>query len=201
MRCTRIASFAAVFLLAALLGIASPVLGRQAIEQPSGPGGLGNTRTDLNRVHGAVDRTNLSDHGDYAVESVSYEDAWVFFLVADGTTPSPDDRAIIIHQYPDMDQAYNFTYQEAIAIANQLLPSDVIPTSDLLPRELPPPFDGKPIDHRQSFYSESIARLFPDPDLYGDGEPGTVWLVLTLDYGVANPGNHFVRVEVRLDEP
>lgn len=198
---SRFASLAIVLLTVVFVGLASPALGRQALEQPSGSGGLGNTRTDLDLAYGAAERTNVTDHGDYAISSSSYEDEWVFFLLNDNTTPSPDDRAIIVHRYADVDAGSSFTYPEATAIANQLLPSDAVPTSDLLPYEFPPPFEGPAVDHRQSFFSESITHLFPNPDLYRGGEPGTVWLILTLDYGVADPGSQFVRVEVRLDEP
>ena len=76
---------------------------QQEPEQPSAPGGLGNTRSDLDLVYGAVERTNVSDYGDYAIASASYADEWVFYLIHDGTTPSPDDRAIIIHRYVDVD--------------------------------------------------------------------------------------------------
>lgn len=201
MRRSRFALLAATLLIATLFGFSAPVLGLQDVEQPSAPGGLGNARADLELVYGAVGRTNVSDYGDYAIASASYEDEWVFYLVAEGVTPGPDDRAVIIHRYADVDAGDTFTYPEAIEIANQLLPSDAIPTSDLLPAELPPPFDGTPLDHRQTFFSESIARLLPNPELYSNDVPGTVWLVLTLDYGVPDPGNSFVRVEVRLDEP
>lgn len=189
------------FLIAAIIVSATPALSQSDLEQPSAPGGLGNTRADLDLVYGAVGRTNVSDLGDYAIASASYEDEWVFYLIAEGTTPSPDDRAIIIHRYADVDAGNSFTYPEAIAIANQLLPTDVVPRSDLLPYELPPPFDGTVLEYRQTFYSDAIARLFPNPDLYREGEPGTMWLILTLDYGSVDPSNHFVRVEVRLEKP
>ena len=191
-----------MFFALTFCGSIAPVMAQEDLEQPSASGGLGNTRADLDRVYGAVGRTNVSDNGDYSIASASYEDEWVFYLVADGNTPSPDDRAIIIHRYADVWESWN--YPEAIEVANQILPFDVVPTSDLEPYEQPNVDAFKPgtvLDHRQSFYSESIARLFPNPDLYREGDPGTVWLVLTLDYGIADPGSHFVRVEVRLDEP
>jgi len=73
----------------------------------------------------------------------------------------------------------------------------VVPTSDLLPYEV----RGVVLEYRQTFYSEAIARLFPNPELYPEDDPGTVWLVLTLDYGAADPSTNFVRVEARIDEP
>jgi hypothetical protein len=192
----------AAFLVAAMFVSATPALSQQDLEQPSAPGGLGNTRSDLDRVYGVVGRTNVSNLGEYAIASASYADEWVFYLIEDGTTPSPDDRAIIIHRYADVDAGNSFSYPEAIEVANQLLPADVVPTSDLLPYELPPPvFDGTVLENRQTFYSESIARLFPNPELYREGDPGTVWLVLTLDYGSVDPSNNFVRVDARIDEP
>jgi hypothetical protein len=191
----------AAFLVAAMFVYATPALSQKDLEQPSAPGGLGNTRSDLDLVYGAVERTSVNASGDYAVDAVSYADEWVFYLIEDGTTPSPDDRAIIIHRYADVDAGNSFSYPEAIEVANQLLPADVVPTSDLLPYELPPPFDGTVLEYRQTFYSESIARLFPNPELYREGDPGTVWLVLTLDYGSVDPSNNFVRVDARIDEP
>ena len=92
----------AAFLVAAMFVSATPALSQQDLEQPSAPGGLGNTRSDLDLVYGAVERTNVSDLGDYAIASASYADEWVFYLIEDGTTPSPDDRAIIIHRYADV---------------------------------------------------------------------------------------------------
>jgi hypothetical protein len=191
----------AAFLIATTFVSATPALSQQEVGQPSAPGGLGNARSDLDLVYGAVERISVSDYGDYALADASYEDEWVFYLVADGTTPSADDRAIAILRYAGVDAGNSFTYPEAIQIANQLLPADVVPTSDLLPYEFPPPFDGTVLELRQTFYSDSIARLFPNPDLYGEGAPGTIWLALTLDYGFVDPNNHFVRVEVGLEEP
>ena len=95
------------------------------------------------------------------------------------------------------------SYPEAIEVANQLLPADVVPTSDLLHTNFNEAFfkPGTVLEYRQTFYSESMARLFPNPELYREGEPGTVWLVLTLDYGSVDPSSHFVRVEVRIEHP
>ena len=90
-----------------------------------------------------------------------------------------------------------FAYAEAIEIANQLLPADVVPTSDLLPFEL----NGTVIEYRQMFSSDSIARLFPDPELYREGDPGTVWLVLTPDAASSDPSSNFVNVNVRIEHP
>jgi hypothetical protein len=185
----------AMFLLATTLVSASPALGQEELEQPSAPGGLGNTRSDLDVVYGEVERTDVTDFGDYASDAVSYEDEWVFYLIEDGTTPSPDDRAFIIHRYAEAFES--FAYAEAIEIANQLLPADVVPTSDLLPFEL----NGTVIEYRQTFSSEAIARLFPDPEVYREGDPGTVWLVLTPDAASADPGSNFVNVNVRIEHP
>src|SRR5215216_1246322 len=149
----------AVFIVAATLACATPALAQLEPEQPSAAGGLGNTRSDLDLVYGAVERTDVTDFGDYASDAVSYEDEWVFYLIEDGTEPSPDDRAFIIHRYAEAFDS--FAYAEAIEIANQLLPADVVPTSDLLPFEL----NGTVIEYRQAFLSNSIARLFPDPEL------------------------------------
>src|SRR5215208_4818386 len=144
----------AIFLVAATLASAAPALSQQEPEQPSVPGGLGNTRSDLDLVYGAVERTSVTDFGDYASDAVSYEDEWVFYLIEDGTEPSPEDRAFIIHRYAEAFDS--FAYAEAIEIANQLLPADVVPTSDLLPFE----FNGTVLEYRQTFFSEAIARLF-----------------------------------------
>ena len=78
-----------------------------------------------------------------------------------------------------------------------MLPADVVPTSDLLPFEL----NGTVIEYRQTFSSEAIARLFPDPELYREGDPGTVWLVLTPDAASADPSSNFVDVNVRIEHP
>jgi hypothetical protein len=126
---------------------------------------------------------------------VSYEDEEVYYLIAEGTTPSSDDRAFIIHRYAVDGESW--TYPEAIEIANHLLPVDVVPTSDLLPFEL----EGMVLDYQQAFYSESIARLFPNPELYREGDPGTVWLVLTPDGLSAEPGSYFDDVTVRIEHP
>jgi hypothetical protein len=185
----------AFFLVAAVLASAAPALGQQDSEQPSAPGGLGNTRSDLDLVYGEVERTNVTDFGDYASDAVSYEDEWVFYLVEDGTTPSADDRVFIIHRYSEPFES--FAYPEAIEVANQLLPADVVPTSDLLPFE----FNGTVLEYRQTFSSEAIARLFPDPELYREGDPGTVWLVLAPDAASADPSSNFVDVNIRIEHP
>ena len=116
-------------------------------------------------------------------------------LVEDGTVPSPDDRAFIIPRYAEPFES--FTYVEAIEIANQMLPADVVPTSDLLPFE----FNGTVLEYWQTFSSEAIARLFPDPELYREGDPGTVWLVFTPDAAAADPSSNFVDVNVRIEHP
>jgi hypothetical protein len=188
----RLALAAAV--VATLLVWATPALSQQS-EQPSAPGGLGNTRFDLDLVYGMVDRTNVTDFGDYASDAVSYEDEWVFYLITNGTAPFPEDRAFIIHRYAELGESW--AYPEAIEIANQLLPTDVVATSDLLPWEL----NGTVIEYRQSFFSDSIARLFPDPEIYREGDPGAVWLVLTPDFGSTDPSSNFVDVNVRIEHP
>lgn len=185
----------AVLLVLGALAVASPTFGRQAMEQPSSPGGLGNTRSDLDLIYGTVERTNVTDFGDYASDAVSYEDEWVFYQVEDGTTPSADDRAFIIHRYADPFESYGFL--EAIDIANELLPTDVAPASDLFPYEL----FGTVVEYRQTFFSDAIARLFPNPEIYREGDPGTVWLVLTPDAASADPSSHFVNVNVRIEHP
>ena len=91
----------ALLLVAAMLASTTPALGQQDLEQPSAPGGLGNTRSDLDLVYGAVERTDVTDFGDYASDAVSYEDEWVFYLIEDGIAPSPEDRAFIIHRYAE----------------------------------------------------------------------------------------------------
>jgi hypothetical protein len=137
----------------------------------------------------------VTDFGDYATDAVSYEDEWVFYLIEEGTTPSADDRAFIIHRYTEPFES--FAYLEAIEIANQLLPADVVPTSDLLPFDI----QGNIVEYRQTFSSDSIALLFPDPELYREGEPGTVWLVLTPDIASSDPSSNFVNVNVRIEHP
>ena len=82
-------------------GLPRDAISQQNLEQPSAPGGLGNTRSDLDRVYGTVESHECVRLGDYAIASASYADEWVFYLIEDGTTPSPDDRAIIIHRYAD----------------------------------------------------------------------------------------------------
>ena len=192
----------AVFLVAATFVFTTPALSQQDLEQPSAPGGLGNTRADLDRVYGAVDRANVVDLGDYVVASASYADGVVIYLVADGTTPSSDDRAIILTRYADAWDSWNAP--EAIAVGNQLLPVDAVPTSDLLPYEHPNEAVFKPgtvFEYRQTFSSESIARLFPNPELYREGDPGTVWLLLRLDYSSSDPSPHFLAITVQSEHP
>src|SRR3954452_19471170 len=112
----------AIFLVSVAFASDAFALGQQGSEPSSAAGGLGNTRSDLDLVYGAVERTDVTDFGDYASDAVSYEDEWVFYLIEDGTEPSPDDRAFIIHRYADAFDS--FAYAEAIEIANQLLPAD-----------------------------------------------------------------------------
>ena len=61
----------AVLFVAGALSFSSPVVAQEEPEQPSASGGLGNTRSDLDRVYGEVERTNVTDVGDYASDAVS----------------------------------------------------------------------------------------------------------------------------------
>src|SRR5687767_7358853 len=98
----------AASLIAATVVSATPALSQQDLEQPSAPGGLGNTRSDPDLVYGAVDRTNVTDSGDYAVDAVSYADEWVFYLLEDDAAPSPDDRVFIINRYADAFDSWTY---------------------------------------------------------------------------------------------
>jgi hypothetical protein len=53
----------AMVLVAATVGSATPVMSQQDVGQPSAPGGLGNTRADLDLVYGEVGRTSVNDLG------------------------------------------------------------------------------------------------------------------------------------------
>ncbi len=177
------------------IAVVAPVSANQVVEQPSAIGGIGNTRTDINLAYGGVENTDVQDFGDFATDAVSYEHEWVFFLVENEDNPAPTDRAFIIHRYPEFGSPW--AYPDAIALANQLLPADVLTTSDLVPHTL----GDTVLEFRQSFSSESIARLFPNMEIYREGEPGTVWLVLTPDSMSSDPSNYFADVTVRLEHP
>ena len=158
----------AAFLVAATFVSATPALSQQELEQPSAPGGLGNTRSDLDLVYGAVERTNVTDSGDYAVDAVSYADEWVFYLIEDGTTPSPDDRAFIITGTPTR-LTVGPTRSDRGRESASPRRRGAHERSGAIRTQWAVFKPGTVLEYRQTFYSESIARLFPNPELYRGG--------------------------------
>lgn len=146
-----------------------------AVIEPSGPGGLGNTRSDIYSAYGEPDTTEI-------IGSISFADfdnvSAGFALVASGEE-QPADRMIDILIYSTTGTTW--TMAEAKAVAKKLLPADAESLGPMVVYTV----HGIFWDYRQKYHSDALASAVPGDDRIYCGEdpdvaeePGTFWVKL-----------------------
>jgi hypothetical protein len=145
---------------------ASPAAGATptpSLGQIANPGGLGNTRADVDAAYGPPTGETPEHLVIYRKNNVEYHVGFV---------PDPQGRAALIVELPQ--QGQSFALEQAMAEAGKLLPKDAQPPN--------PPPEGNERFVVERYMSQSLAQALPaNVFAAGNGQPGQFMAVYVRD--------------------